>query len=60
MGVYLGVRTCEPFLCFAPFVFLGSIVLTSLFPLFYVNREFTGFYTEDQPKMAVIPICPSR
>ena len=39
----LGVRTCELFLCFAPFVFLGSIVLTSLFPLFYVTREFYRF-----------------
>ena len=29
--IYLGVRTCELFLCFAPFVFLGPIVLTSLF-----------------------------
>ena len=41
--VYLGVRTCELFLCFAPFVFLGSIVFTSLFSLFYVTREFTRF-----------------
>ena len=41
--VYLGVRTCELFLCFAPFVFLGSIVLTSLFSLFYVTREFNRF-----------------
>ena len=28
------------FLCFAPFVFLRSIVLTSLFPLFYVTCEY--------------------
>ena len=42
-GVYLGVRTCELFLCFAPFVFLGSIVFTSLFSLFYVTREFNRF-----------------
>ena len=41
--VYLGVRTCELFLCFAPFVFLRSIVLTSLFPLFYVTCEFNRF-----------------
>ena len=39
----LGVRTCELFLCFAPFVFLGSIASTSLFPLFYVTREFFRF-----------------
>ena len=36
----LGVRTCELFLCFAPFVFVRSIVLTSLFPLFYVTCEY--------------------
>ena len=48
-GVYFGVRTCELFLCFAPFVFLRSIVLTSLFPLFYVTCEFNGSYTEDEP-----------
>ena len=41
--VYLGVRTCELFLCFAPFVFLCSIVLTSLFPLFYITCEFNRF-----------------
>ena len=35
--VYLGVRTCTPFLSFAPFVFLGFIVLTSFFPLLYVT-----------------------
>ena len=39
-GVYLGVRTCELFLCFVPFVFLGFIVLTSLF---YVTGEFNRF-----------------
>jgi len=42
--VYLGVRTCEVFLCFAPFVFLGFIVLTSLCPLPYVTREFHRFF----------------
>ena len=41
--VYLGVRTCELFLCFAPFVFLRSIALTSLFPPFYVTCEFNRF-----------------
>ena len=41
--VYLGVRTCELFLCFAPFVFLGFSVSTSLFPLLYVTREFHRF-----------------
>ena len=42
--VYLGVRTCEVFLCFAPFVSLGFIVLTSLCPLLYVTREFHRFF----------------
>ena len=41
--VYLGVRTCELFLCFVPFVFLGFIVLTSLFSLFYFTGEFNRF-----------------
>ena len=40
---YLGVRTCELFLCFSSFVFLGSIVMTSLLTLFYVNCEFYRF-----------------
>ena len=41
--VYLGVRTCELFHCFVPFVFLGFIVLTSLFYLFYVTGELNRF-----------------
>ena len=32
MPLYFGVRTCELFVCLAPFVFLGSFVLTSLGP----------------------------
>ena len=44
--VYLGVRTCEIFLCSASFVFLGSIVLTSLFPFFAVTWSFTGSYSK--------------
>ena len=35
--------TCELFLCFVPFVFLGFIVLTSLFSLFYVTGGFNRF-----------------
>ena len=41
-----GLPRCKnlwTFLCFAPFVFLHSIVLTSLFPLFYVTCEFNRF-----------------
>ena len=42
-GVYLGVRTCEVFLCFVTIMFVLSIVLTSLFSLFYVTREGNRF-----------------
>ena len=31
------------YFCFAHVVFLGSIVMTSLFSLFFVNREFNSF-----------------
>ena len=34
IGVYLDIRTYEVFRCYVPFVFLESIVLTSLFSLF--------------------------
>ena len=37
--VYLGVRTCEVFLCFVTIMFVLTIVLTSLFSLFYVTHE---------------------
>ena len=44
-GVYLGVRTCEVFLCFVTIMmFVLSIVLTSTS---LVN--VTGSYTEDEP-----------
>ena len=42
-GVYLGVKTCEVFLCFVTIVFVLSFVLTSLFSLFYVTREGDRF-----------------
>ena len=45
-GIHLGVRTCELFLCFEPFVLLGSIALTSLFYLFYIDREFYTLLTQ--------------
>ena len=45
-GIHLGVRTCELFLCFVPFVLLGTIVLTSLFSLFYIDREFYTLLTQ--------------
>ena len=42
-GVYLGVRTCELFLCFVAIVRVRVLMLTSLFSLFYVTREFHRF-----------------
>ena len=48
-GVYLGVRTCEVFLCFVTIMFVLSIVLISLFSLFYSLVKVTGSYTEDEP-----------
>ena len=48
--VYLGVRTFELFPCFASFVFLGSVVLTSLFCFCFTSPvSLTGSYTEDEP-----------
>ena len=46
--VYIGVKTCEVFLCFAAIVRvrrggLGSIMLTSLFSLCYVTAECHWF-----------------
>ena len=45
LWVYLGVRTCELFLCFVAIVRVRVrvIMLTSLFSLFYVTREFHRF-----------------
>ena len=37
--VYLGVKTCEVFLCFVAIVRVRAFVLTSLFSLFYVTGE---------------------
>ena len=47
--VYLGVRTCEVFLCFVTIMFVLSIVLTSLFSLSTSLVKVTGSYTEDEP-----------
>ena len=52
MEVYLGVRTCELFLCFVPFVFLGFIVL-SCFVCFTSPVSLTGSYTEDEPDIVI-------
>ena len=52
-SVYLGVKTCEVFLCFLAIIFLGSIVLSSQWLLcihcFTSLVSFTGFYTKDEP-----------
>ena len=51
LGVYLGIKTCELFLCFPALCFLGSIVLTSLFSVCFTSPgefESTGSYTEDE------------
>ena len=54
---YLGVRTCELFLCFVPFVVFGSIVLTApflnCFLCFKSPVSFTGSYTEDEPTSSI-------
>ena len=49
---------------FVLWLLLGSIMLTSLFCLFYVV-SVTGFYTEDEPKIPCVGlviklICPKR
>ena len=42
-GVYLGVKTCEVFLCFVAIVRVRAIMLSSLFSLFYVTGECHRF-----------------
>ena len=57
LGVYLGVKICEVFLCFLATIFLGSIVLTSLcIHCFTSLVSFTGFYIEDEPFL-VLDVC---
>ena len=53
VGVYLGVRTCEVFLCFVTVMIVLSIVLTSLFSLFYVTREGNSCFLH-----RVVPMVP--
>ena len=52
LGVYLGVKTYEVFLCFLAIIFLGSIALSSQWLLcihcFTALVSFTGFYTEGE------------
>ena len=42
-GVYLGVKTCEVFLCFVAIVRGTVYYFTSLFSLFYVTSECHRF-----------------
>ena len=46
--VYVGVKTCEIFLCFVAIVRVRYIMLTSLF-CFTSLVSVPGFYTEDEP-----------
>ena len=52
--VYLGVKTCEVFLCFVTIMFVLSFVLTSLPLLCFLCStslvKVIGFYTEDELK----------
>ena len=41
--VYLGVKTCEVFLCFVAIVGVRSIMLTSLLSFFYITGECHRF-----------------
>ena len=57
LGVYLGVKTSEVFLCFLATIFLGSFELTSQWLLcihcFTSLVRFTGFYSEDEPLLVL-------
>ena len=52
--VCLGVRTSSCVFCFTPFVFPGSIVLTSLSSLFYVTRELWATREAPNPNLQVV------
>ena len=43
LRVYLGVKGCEAYLCFVAIVRVRSIMVTSLFSLFYVTSECYRF-----------------
>ena len=55
-GVYLGVKTCEVFLCSGVIVYLLYIIsrfIVVLVVLCFTSLvSFTGFYTEDEPMEA--------
>ena len=52
IGVYLGVKTCEVFLCFLAVIFLGSIVLISQWLLCsHCFMSLVSLTAEDKPKI---------
>ena len=56
LTVYLGVRSCERFLCLAFLIFLGSVELTSLFSLGLRSPvNLRGSYTKDSELFFSIP-----
>lgn len=56
LTVYLGVRSCEHFLCLAFLVFLGSVELISLFSLGLRSPvNFTDSYTKDSEVFFSVP-----
>ena len=64
--IFGGLPRCKnlwSFLCFVAITFLGSIVLTSHWPLcvhcFTSLVSFTGFYTEDEPIFCLLGVGKS-
>ena len=54
LRVYLGVRTCEVFLCFVAIVRVRVFMLNSLFSLFYVTGEFHRFLHRGRARTSVL------
>ena len=51
---YLGVRTCELFLCFVAIIRVRAIMLTSLLSLFYVTGEFHRFLNRGRTRFLCV------
>lgn len=60
LGVYVGVRTWEVFLCFVAFLVLGASIVTSFFVCFTSLVSFAGSYNEDEPALVCSPFPPFR
>ena len=60
--VYLGIRlrTCELFLCFASFVFLGSVELTSLFSYFLRHAHKVNSFLQQGKASFCCTTCKLR